>query len=183
MLRYLTACSLLVLPLAAAAQTTVAPTTTTATQTATTTTTAQTTQAEDKLVEEYSKLAGSKENARKLVSALRTGGDTKIGGETIRTPTGRMGVGNVKIALALTEAQLDQKGIAKPTAKQLDAALTDILKMRADGKGWGQIAHSMDMTLGEVMRPERHHAKHERQEKVERLVKLDRPERPARGGK
>lgn len=187
MLRYLTACSLLVLPLAAAAQTT-GTTATTATTTSTTTTSTaavNTTHAEDKLVDEYSKLAGSKENARKLVVALRTGGDARIGGETIKTPTDRMGVGNVKIALALTEAKLDQQGIEKPTAKQLNAALAEILKMRADGMGWGKIAHSMDMKLGEVMRHDRpekhhHHAKHERVEKHERVAKIDRPEKPER---
>jgi hypothetical protein len=160
----------------AAPTTTTAPTPTTTTTTSTTTTstaTVNTTHAEDKLVSEYTKLAGSKENARKLVVALRTGGDAKIGDQTIKTPTDKMGVGNVKIALALTEARLDQKGIEKPTAKQLNTALSDILKMRADGMGWGQIAHKMDMKLGDVMR----HDRHEKHEKVERIAKVERPEK------
>jgi hypothetical protein len=182
-------------PLAAAAQTT--GTTTTAPTTAATTTT-NTTASMDKLVDKYATLAGSKENARKLVTGLRDGGDIKIGSETIKTPTDKMGVGNVNIALALTEAKLDQQGIEKPSAKQLNAALTEVLKMRADGMGWGQIAHKMDMRLGDVMRSDRApervaklekqgrpemHGKPERFEKPERMHKPERPERPERPGK
>ncbi|MGQ0654977.1 MAG: hypothetical protein ACT4P4_22365 [Betaproteobacteria bacterium] len=107
--------TLVAVPFAAAAQTT----------TGTTTTTTNTTVSMDKLVDKYSTLAGSKENAKKLVVGLREGADIKIGAETIKTPTDKMGIGNVKIALALTEAKLDHEGIEKPSAKQLNAALTD----------------------------------------------------------
>jgi len=199
----------LTFPLAAAAQTagttttTTSATTTTAASTAATSTaaTTNTTVSMDKLADKYSTLAGSKENAKKLVTGLRDGGDIKLGSETIKTPTDKMGVGNVNIALALTEAKLDRQGIEKPTAKQLNGALTDVLKMRAGGMGWGQIAHKMDMKLGDLMRSdrapervaraekvERHgrpemHAKPERLEKPERMHKPERPERPERPGK
>jgi hypothetical protein len=196
----LTICTLVALPFAAAAQTTTGTTTTTTSTTTstpttstTTTTTANTTVSMDKLVDKYTTLAGSKENAKKLVTGLREGGDIKIGSETIKTPTDKMGVGNVNIALALTQAKLDQDGIEKPTTKQLNGALTDILKMRADGMGWGQIAQKMDMKLGDVMgnRPDRvakveKHGKPERAEKFERPekpVRFEKPERPERPGK
>ena len=74
------------------------------------TTTADTTHAMDRLADKYSSLAGSKENAQKLVTGLHEGGDIKIGSETIKTPTDKMGVGNVNIALALTEAKLGRDG-------------------------------------------------------------------------
>ena len=188
-------------PLAAGAQTTTTtttPTTPTAaaatSSTTSTAATAPTTVSMDKLVEKYTTLAGSKENARKLVTGLRSGGDIKIGSETTKTPTDRMGVGNVNIALALTEAKLDQQGIEKPSAKQLNTALTDVLKMRADGMGWGQIAHRMDMKLGDVMRSDRAHRperlahadkveKHARPDhagKPERIEKFERPDKPVR---
>ena len=142
-------------------------------------------QTTDKLVDKYTALAGSKDNAKALVTGLRDGGDIKLGSETIKTPAGKMGVGNVNIALALTEASLDKQGVDKPTAKQLNAALTDILQQRADHKGWGEIAKSMDMKLGDVMRHERvaRLDKPERAEKQERMEKPERPERPDRPGK
>src|SRR5690349_20568471 len=96
------------LPLAAGAQTT----TTTTTTSATTTSTAAVPMV--KLVDKYSSLAGSKDNAKALVTGLRDGGDIKLGSETIKTPTGKMGVGNVNIALALTQASLDKQGIDNP---------------------------------------------------------------------
>ena len=155
----LTICTLVALPVAAGAQTTTTTTSTASTPTTTTTTatTTTTTVPMDKLVDKYATLAGSKDNAKKLVTGLRDGSDIKLGSETIKTPTDKMGVGNVNIALALTEASLDKQGIEKPTAKQLNTALTEILQQRADGKGWGQIAHSMDLKLGDVMRSENSH--------------------------
>ncbi len=71
-------------------------------------------------------------------------------------PTGNMGFGNVDVALAFSEAQLTESGIATPDPNQLHAALMGgeiidgntkakrvlpgILKLRASGMGWGQIA-------------------------------------------
>jgi hypothetical protein len=133
---------------------------------------------EDRLVQRYTDLAGSEKNARALVTGLRDG---QVGPETHK-----MGYGNVDNALALTEASLKKQGIANPTPEQVKTALTGVLQMRADGQGWGEIAHSMGFKLGELKRelhrPERiervaHHAKPERPEKPERREKPDRPSR------
>src|SRR5690348_9602247 len=69
-----------------------------------------------KIASNFASLAGSEENALALVNALRTGEPVKLtypptGTATTPTvvtvdpPTGNMGWGNVKIALALAQAQ------------------------------------------------------------------------------
>ncbi|MFV8782547.1 hypothetical protein ACNKU7_09010 [Microbulbifer sp. SA54] len=125
-----------------------------------------------------------------------------------------MGYGNVVIAMALAE-QL--AGISQAEAAEgemgLDAhaSLNEILRMRqVDGMGWGQIAKSLGVNLGEVMsgirsnRPDMSEktARHEERDamraekhaerdlaraertakapKVERVAKMDRPEKPVR---
>jgi hypothetical protein len=85
---------------------------------------------------------------------------------TFTPPTGRMGWGNVFIALALAQDSLTRAGILKPTAEQLQAALLGgdvkladgttvtlkgVLQMRADGMGWGQIAQASGTKLGPVV--------------------------------
>jgi hypothetical protein len=89
---------------------------------------------------------------------------------TYDPPTGKMGWGNVKIALALAQASLANAGITKPTAAQLQAALNGgdvtvknadgttttttlkgVLQMRAAGMGWGQIAQANGTKLGPVL--------------------------------
>lgn len=148
----------------------------------------------DELADRYTRLAGSEEDAKRLVSGLRSGDDFTLSGTRFRTPTGKMGNGEVKIALSLAEARLKEQGISKPTAAQLEAALVGdarhpgILALRAEGKGWGQIANGMGIRLGELMRSERaeRHDKHERHEHVvrherhERIVRHERPEKPER---
>jgi len=156
-------------------------------------------QSESQLTEKYATLAGSQANAKILVNGLRDGTDFKIGSTSFDPPTGKMGYGNVNIALSLAEKSLADQGILKPTAAQLESALIGtsakpgILALRADGKGWGQIANSMGFRLGELMRspkagervaarPERPAKleKPERPERPERAVKPERPERPGR---
>ena len=137
-------------------------------------------QSRDELVEKYTRLAGSEANAKTLVNGLRDGSDFTLNGSTFKTPTGKMGYGEVNIALSIAEKQL---GTTRPTAQQLQTALIGtsakpgILAMRADGKGWGQIAQSYGFKLGEVMRSEKAE-KHARAEKPERHGKPERPERP-----
>lgn len=94
---------------------------------------------------------------------------------TFTPPTRPMGYGNIRIALSLARTQLAQAGITQPTPAQIEAALMGgpltngsgatagtgtttlapelrgILQMRADGMGWGQIANSMGVKLGQVM--------------------------------
>lgn len=185
---------------------------------------------EDRLIREHRRLAGSKENAESLVEGLRfdkpvqltsRSGDTT----TFSSPTGKMGWGNVDIALSLAKATLADHGIRKPSPEQIKAALNGgtvmtksgervslpgVLKLRAKGLGWGQIAQKHGFKLGEVMREghhrhkqadgkhHRHHGdgkhhreradwKHERGDvhrasfdRPERPHKFDRPERPER---
>jgi hypothetical protein len=164
----------------------------------------------DRLAQKFTDLAGSETNAKSLVTGLRDGSDIKLssatGTTTIDPQTGKMGYGNVNIALSLADASLKQAGIANPTPDQLAAALnggsvtnsdgktvamSGVLRMRAEGKGWGQIAQSMGFKLGEVVRSEKaarnidehRPAKGERVahgERDERPVKAERAERPER---
>jgi len=111
-------------------------------------------------------------------------------------PTGKMGNGNVNIALALADASLKQQGITNPTPDQLKTTLSGILQQRADGKGWGQIANAMGFKLGDVMRSEKadkvaqdrrardeHADRAGRAERAERPERPERPEKPERGGR
>ena len=142
-------------------------------------------QSEQTLVERYTDLAGSRAGAQALVAGLRDGSDieltyagTKL---TIDPPTGKMGNGNVNIALALTQASL--KDTANPTAQQFQAALSGVLDQRAAGRGWGEIANSLGFKLGEVVRSERaqpeQRAAHA-DSRPERAARADRPDRPGK---
>src|SRR5687768_4423332 len=137
---------------------------------------ANTDRSENRLVEKYDRFAGSEKNARELVEGLRN--DTRIdlskGGKTTSfTPaTGKMGWGNVDHALALAQASLAERGIHNPTPEQIKAALNGgtittksgqritmpgVLKLRASGMGWGQIAHKLGFKLGDLKRADKHH--------------------------
>jgi hypothetical protein len=127
-----------------------------------------------KIASGFDNFAGSKENSIALVKALRNGTHATLTHKTPATtpggtptttttvydpPTGKMGWGNVKISLALAQDSLTRAGITRPTAEQLQAALSGgnvtvqnadgttttttlrgVLRMRADGMGWGEIA-------------------------------------------
>jgi hypothetical protein len=149
----------------------------------------------DQLIDRYTGFAGSKQNATSLVTGLRDGKEVKLTDgkttETFTPATGKMGYGNIDNALALAEASLKQQGITNPTPAQLEAALAGgsvttssgktvqlqgILKMRAEGMGWGQIANSMGIKLGDLKRSD----KADRVVKVERANRPEKPERPER---
>jgi hypothetical protein len=151
-------------------------------------------QSTSKLVDRYTPLAGSQENSKVLVAGLRDGSEVKLSdGTTITPKTGKMGNGNVDNALALAEADLKQQGITNPTSAQLKTSLDGILQQRADGKGWGQIANSMGIKLGDVKRSDKAQPsqdrtaargdKPQRAEKVERPERPDKPERAERPGR
>ena len=85
---------------------------------------------------------------------------------TFTPPTGTMGYGGVYTSLALAQAQLASYGIDNPTPQQIVAALNGgaitggtgesvtlegILAMRADGMGWGEIAHVQGTKVGWVV--------------------------------
>lgn len=138
------------------------------------------TQVANKIAADFTVLAGSRDNAVALVNALRNGtpatltasttgtgtGTTPPADTTITPPTGKMGWGNVFISLALAQKVLTQAGITEPTAADLQAALLGgdivgadgktvtlqgVLTLRADGMGWGQIAHVQNTKLGPVV--------------------------------
>ena len=146
-------------------------------------------QSQDQLIERYTELAGSEENAASLIKGLREGQEVTLtnGGttETFTPPTGQMGWGNVDNAIAIAERLLKDQGISDPTPAQLEAAMTDVLKLRAGGMGWGEIAKAQGFKLGDVKRPEKAEKiatveRPVRPEKPERPVKPERPERPER---
>ncbi|HEX9398285.1 MAG TPA: hypothetical protein VF943_16265 [Burkholderiales bacterium] len=152
----------------------------------------------DGLTDKYVTLAGSKENSESLVTGLRNGTTVKLsGGTTFTPPTGKMGNGNIDIALSLAQEKLRQQGITNPTSEQLKTALIGnaqnpgILKQRADGMGWGQIAQSQGVKLGDVMRSDRAPKpdgmarsdrldKPAQPERVEKPARPERPEKPER---
>jgi hypothetical protein len=152
----------------------------------------------DQLVKQYSDFAGSEANSRSLVDGLRSGKEVKLSdGKTTTTftpATGKMGNGNIKIALSLAEANLAKQGITDPTPAQIKAEVGQILQERADKKGWGQIAESRGFKVGDLTRsdkaeraakaekPERH-ARADKPERPERPEKPERPERPERNGR
>lgn len=147
-------------------------------------------QSEEQLVHRYTALAGSKENASALVTGLRDGKEVKLTRgtttETFTPPTGKMGYGNVDSALSLAQASLARQGVTDPTLAQIEKAVMDVLKMRASGQGWGQIAQSMGMKPGDVKRADKatervaRAERGARPEKPERPQKPERPERPER---
>lgn len=114
---------------------------------------------EQRLVQKYTSLAGSEDNAASLVNGLRDGSEIQLSppATSFTPPTGKMGFGNVNIALALTEARLAD--VTNPTPADIQNALTNstdgILTLRAQGMGWGEIAHTFDFKLGELMRASR----------------------------
>lgn len=139
----------------------VATTATTTTATATQQSTVAT-----RLDSMFSTFAGSSANAQSLVQGLRTGSSiTLIDANNVATtfspPTKPMGWGNVKIALALAQAELTKAGISNPTPADIQAALNGgtvnnvtfagVLAQRAGGMGWGQIAHADGLNLGKVV--------------------------------
>ena len=134
----------------------------------------------DKFAVPFITLAGSRENAVALSTALRNGstatltytsiaadGTTMTTMVEITTPTKPMGWGNVSHSLALARFALNQEGISNPTGAQLRAALdggtimtadgrsltfAGVLQQRADGMGFGRIAQSYGTTMGAVNR-------------------------------
>jgi hypothetical protein len=151
-------------------------------------------QSEQQLIERYTDLAGSEENATSLVTGLRDGKEVTLteGTSTVTfTPkTGKMGYGNIDNALALAKASLGDDSTPTELKSVLTGGTVDnvtydgILNMRASGMGWGVIAQELGFKLGEVKRAERAQPqkveKAERVAKVERPVKPERPERPVR---
>lgn len=143
----------------------------------------------DTLVQRYTEFARSKENAHALVTGLRDSTPVTLSGgnstTTIHPPTGKMGYGNVDNALALAEASLQKQGITNPNAEQLKTSLLAVLQMRADGRGWGEIANSLGFRVGDIKRADNAErvAGVERPGRPERPARPEKPERPVRPGR
>lgn len=124
-----------------------------------------------KLSAEYSTFAGSVGNADALVAGLRDGTEVTLAGSpaapsvSFSPATGKLGYGNINIALSLAKADLAKQGITNPTPSQLAAALNGglvttatgtvtmagVLAQRQAGLGWGQIANAMGVKLGSLV--------------------------------
>jgi hypothetical protein len=160
---------------------------------------------QDRLVLDYTRFAGSQANAESLVNGLRNDEPIRLSADgrttTFSPATGKMGNGNVDIALKLAKASLAEQGIRTPTPEQIRAALNGgaittgsgervklegVLALRANGMGWGRISQEYGFKLGEVMRHDFHRARLERPghphefERPERPHRIERPERPER---
>jgi hypothetical protein len=137
---------------------------------------------DDRLIREHRRFAGSKDNAESLVEGLRFDEPVELTSKrgsttTFSSPTGKMGWGNVDIALSIAKTTLADHGIRNPSPAQIEAALNGgtvttksgeqvklpgVLKLRAKGLGWGQISQKHGFKLGEAMRDDHHHRrKHE----------------------
>ena len=94
-----------------------------------------------------------------------------------------MGHGSADTALALAKASLAKLGIHNPTREQLNAALhggtittksgervklPGVLKLRASGMGWGQVAHKLGLKVGDVKGHHKHARHHDRDDDDDR---------------
>ena len=189
---------------------TVAPTTPTGSDS-----TSGASQPTNELVGKFTTFAGSTTNAQSLVNGLRSGSSVTLQPTTTTTPptpsatftppTKPMGFGNINIALSLAKSELASQGITQPTPAQLETALLGgslttasgstslpgVLTLRSSGQGWGEIAHTLGVKVGDIMRSDKaqhfdkdanftHGSKPERAEKVERIAGADRPEKVER---
>ena len=112
----------------------------------------------DKLAAKYGEAFGGEDNARSVAEGLRNGDEsfdvsleTTDGGTTtpetvtIDNPMDRgLGWGEVDHAMGLAESQLGDGY----TGADFKAATEEVLQMRADGMGWGEIAREYDTKLG-----------------------------------
>jgi hypothetical protein len=114
----------------------------------------------------FESFAGSSDNYSSLATGLRSGKPITLTGSgekaVFTSPTKPMGFGNVTRSIDLAQRQLAMQGITNPTPSQLQTALMGgtittskstvvyrgVLQMRADGMGWGKIAHSVGVHPG-----------------------------------
>lgn len=150
----------------------------------------------------FETLAGSADNARRLVDGLHSGDEItlsfEIDGQVVQRSffpaAGGQGLGNVFLTLGLAERELAKAGVREPSPAQLEAALNGgvitvgtgetarsvqlpgVLSLRADGQGWGQVARRLDVKPGDVVSSLR------RSPRATEVLALRaaRPERPER---
>jgi hypothetical protein len=152
------------------------------------------------LAAKFTKLAGSEANATELVNGLRTGSSITLTSTvdgvvttTTFTPvaTNGTGYGSVFISLKLAQEELKKLGISNPTPVQLESVLNGgtvttstgtvsvngILALRASGQGWGQIAKTLDVKLGHVLRDAHAVSEHLERQPGKDMVRGDKPEK------
>ena len=157
----------------------------------------------DRLVSTYTDLAGSAKNAQSLIDGLRNGTEITLDGSSFTPSSGKMGWGEINIALSLaqalvgtdatgTELQAALNGGTITNADGTTTTLDGVLRMRADGMGWGQIAKQLGFKLGALVSASHtdksqagsHTASAKadtaRADKPIRAEHADRPERPTR---
>lgn len=100
-----------------------------------------------RLAAEFSTSIGSTKDAQALVEGLRTGKDVTIAGTTVSGTGKTMGFGNIDIALSLAKSQVEPNA----TSAEFLGELNNVMGQRASGMGWGEIAKSMGVTVGQVM--------------------------------
>jgi hypothetical protein len=144
----------------------------------------------NRLIDEYTKLAGSKDSATSLVNGLRSGTQvtlTSSDGKTTSSfvpPTGKMGLGEVNITLALAEKMMSaNSSLTLQQALMGSGSTQGILQMRASHEGWGRIASSLGFKLGDVMRSAHASAAQDTTKRPERTSSASRPDKPARPDK
>lgn len=118
---------------------------TTATPTATATVATQT--SVGRLADAYAPAIGSAGDARAVVQGMRAGKDVTVGDTTVSGTGKTMGFGNIDIALSLASSQVGPDA----TSKDFLSALDGVMGQRASGMGWGEIAKSHGVSLGQVM--------------------------------
>jgi hypothetical protein len=158
--------------------------------------------AAEQMAKEFAELAGSEENALKLIEGLRQGNPVRLDDDpqaTTISPSSGTGYGNVFITLALSQAALTQSGNTAPTSEQLSSTISGVLEKRGSGMGWGQIAKDLDLNLGKVIssiksgkdrletslkaKDGREKGSVARTDHAPRTAKPERPDRPTRPDK
>lgn len=92
-----------------------------------------------------------------LVNGLREGTPFKLGDTDFNPPTGKMSSDSVHVALALADAKLKEQGVTRPTPDQLHGVLIGnaqnpgVLALRAEGKGWRQVAQAMHVKVADLL--------------------------------
>jgi len=110
-------------------------------------TTATNRSAVGRLAEAYAPTIGSEDDARAVVEGMRAGEDVTVAGITVSGTGKTMGFGNIDIAMSLAKSQAGPNA----TFSEFLGALDGVMGQRASGLGWGQIAKSMGVTVGQVM--------------------------------
>lgn len=99
------------------------------------------------LADSYAATIGSKDEARSVVEAMRTGSDVTVGETTVSGSGKTMGWGNVNIALSLAGSQVAPGA----SSKDFLSALNNVMGMRSSGMGWGQVAKELGVNIGQVV--------------------------------